>query len=241
MQTQEQTARKLTTIPLDEKKIIAQGKQRDEPSKTTTKSTPDNKPKKGHTHKNSYTGQKKIDPRTIHTKMRDSKQKITPQSTCKQSHRNTVTGTPLGRNSKYTPRPDTFIPGPVPTQDELQETIADDSTTPTTEAIAQNDSTPSDIAVSSSENGSINDGSRLTARIDRSTKLTPQRGDKSGVITSLPTKHYAKYAPQNVITINKQDQNSHPGVTISDNTSQGVTPKEIQIHMQSPTTITITH
>ena len=153
----------------DEVEIIARGNQRDEPSKTSTRSTPDNKPDKGHTHTDSYTRQKEVDPRTINTKTRNSKQKSTPQSTRKHSHWNIVTDTPLGRNSKDTPQPDTLIQGPVPTQDELQKTIADDSTTPTTETIAQDDSIPSYIAVSSSENGSENDGSRPTAQIDRST------------------------------------------------------------------------
>ena len=93
----------------DEVEIIARGNQRDEPSKTSTRSTPDNKPDKGHTHTDSYTRQKEVDPRTINTKTRNSKQKSTPQSTRKHSHWNIVTDTPLGRNSKDTPQPDTLI------------------------------------------------------------------------------------------------------------------------------------
>ena len=113
--------------------------------------------------------------------------------------------------------------------------------TPIMETIAQDNSVPTYITVSSSENDSENDGSQLTALIDHSTVLTPQQGNKSGVLTSSPIKHDDKYAPQSIVTVDKQDQNSHREINISDNANQEVTPKEIRIHMQSPTTITITH
>ena len=240
----------ITTSPLEitnnprnssndgEIKIIARVSQRDEPSETSTTSTSNNKPDSDHTHTDSYTRQRYVNSRTIHTKTRRSKQENTPQPTREHSHRNVVTDTPLGRNSKDTPEPATLIREPVPTQDELQESIADDTTTPIVGTSAQDSSIPKHITVSSSEDGSENDGSQLTAQIDQSTISTPQQENKSKILTSSPTKHYA---PQSIVTVNKQDQSSHQGITISDNAVRGVTPKEIQIHMQSPTTITITH
>ena len=225
----------------DEVESIARVSQEGEPSKTPTMSTSDIKPDTGHTHKDSYTGRKDVEPRTIHTKTRNSEQESTPQSTHKRSHRNIITNTPPGRNSKGTIQPDTLTRGPTPTPDEPQETIADNTTTAITETIAQGNSVPTHITVSSSENDLENDGSQLTAPIDHSTVLTPQQSNKSEALTSSRVTQDAKYTPQNIITIDEQDQNLHREINILENTNQGATSKEIRIHMQSPTTITITH
>ena len=44
---------------------------------------------------------------------------------------------------------------------------------------------------------------------------------------------------QDDITINKRERSSHNKITISENTTQMITPKEIRITTQTPTTITI--
>ena len=71
--------------------------------------------------------------------------------------------------------------------------------------------------------------------------MTPQQRNKPNALTSPRLTHDAKGVPQNIITVDKQDQDLHREINIPDNTSRGVTSKEIRIHMQSPTTITITH
>ena len=74
----------VTTVPLKilntprnypkdhEAEIIIWGKQRDESSKTTIKSTPDNKPYKDHTRTDSNIGQKRVKPHTVHITIKDS-------------------------------------------------------------------------------------------------------------------------------------------------------------------------
>ena len=113
--------------------------------------------------------------------------------------------------------------------------------TPIMETIAQDNSVPTYITVSSSEDDSENDKNQLTAPIHRPTILTPQFRNEPRTTTSPRLPHDAEDVPQDIITIDKQDQDLHRETNISDNTGRRATSREIRINMQSPTTITITH
>ena len=190
----------------DEMGITAQNDQKDEPSRTSTKSTGGNRPDSKHTHTYPYARERDINPRTIHTKTRDSKQESTAQPTCQNSHRDTVSIALLGQNSKGTPEPDILIREPIPIQDKLQTAIVDNTTSPITKDIAQDASVPALITISSSEDGSENDGDQPTAQVDWSKISTPQQKNKSGVHISTLTENDTKKTSQSIITINKQDR-----------------------------------
>ena len=95
------------------------------------------------------------------------------------------------------------------------------------------------IAISSSEDGLENNGDQPMAQKDWSKVSIPYQKSKSGVHISTPTGNDTKKTSRSVIKIDKQDRSLRQEITILENTSQGVAPKEIRITTQSPTMITI--
>ena len=142
-----------------EVEIIARASRGDEPSTTSAMSLSDIKPDTGHTHTDSYTGHKNAKPRTIHTETRNSGRENTTQPTRKCSHRNIITDSTHGRDSKGTLQPDTLSRGPVPTPDETQGTMADNTARPIAKTVTRVESISAHITVNSSVNDSENDDS----------------------------------------------------------------------------------
>ena len=218
-------------------KITARNDRGSESSETSIMSTGNNSPDSKQTHPN--TKERDATPQIFHSKTGNSKQESPTQSTGGHPHQIAVSDTSLDWNKEENPKPDILIREPKPNQNKPRATITSNSKTPITKDSTQDASIPTMIAISSSEDGLENNGDQPMAQKDWSKVSIPYQKSKSGVHISTPTGNYTRKTSRSVITIEKQDQSSHQEITILEDTTQGVPPKEIRITTQSPTMITI--
>ena len=121
----------------------------------------------------------------------------------------------------------------------VQNTIVDIRETPIIENTTHVAPAPTIITIRSSEDGSENDREEITIREDQSEVSNPHLKHKTGEQPPTLAGNNTDKKSQDAITIDRRDQSSHQGITILENTDQNVTPNEIRITTQNPTTITI--
>ena len=218
-------------------KITARNDRGSESSETSIMSTGNNSPDSKQTHPN--TKERDATPQIFHSKTGNSKQESPTQSTGGHPHQSAVSNTSLDWNEEENPKPDVLTREPKPNQNIPGTTITSNSKTPITKDSTQDTSIPTVIAISSSEDGSENNGDQPTAQEDWSKVSIPYQKNKSEVHTPTPAGNYTRKKSQSAITIDKHNKSSHQEINILEDTTQGVPPKEIQITTQSPTMITI--
>ena len=108
---------------------------------------------------------------------------------------------------------------PKPIQNIPQTTITSNSRAPITKDSTQDAPALPVIAISSSEDGSENDGDQLTAQEDWSKVSVPYQKNKSEVHTPTPAGNNIGKKSRSVITIGKHNKSSHQEITILEDTT----------------------
>ena len=206
-------------------KITARNDRRSKSSETSIMSTGDNSPDSKQTHPN--TKERDVIPQIFHSETGNSKQESPTQSTGGHPHQIAVGNTSLDWKEEENPKPDVLTREPKPIQNIPRTTITSNRKMPITKDSTRDASVPAVIAISSSEDGSENDGDQPTAQEDWSKVSIPYQKNKSEVHTPTPAGNYIRKKSRSVITIGKHNRSSHQEITILEDTTQGVPLKEI--------------
>ena len=165
-------------------KITARNDRRSKSSETSIMSTGDNSTDSNQTHPN--TQERDAIPQIFHPKTGNNKQESPTQSTSGHPHQIAVRNTSLDWNEEKNPKPDVLTREPKPIQNIPQTTITSNSRAPITKDSTQDAPALPVIAISSSEDGSENDGDQLKAQEDWSKVSVPYQKNKSEVHTPTP-------------------------------------------------------
>ena len=207
--------------------LTAQDNQRNTPRDTSITSTDNTNPDPEKTHPHSYLEERGTAPKIIHTNNGTSKQQCPTQSTRGHPQQDNTRKTSDAQINKVNPSPDISTPGPGPVHKNPQTTVTNNGKTSITENITQDDPVPTIITISSSEDGSENNVEQPTVQKNQSKISKPHQKSKPSIQVPTFVVDNTNVTPQNNITIDKRDGSSHNRITISENTTQVMTPKEI--------------